>query len=115
MVTPIPEASLNRYIIDDAVTLNRYSGKSGLELLSSAAVKNLKDEFKDLWTTEYPDPIVSNFSKHRAWLDHIFVSPNMISNKSDVKLVMNSGTIAPKTDLASMASDHFPIYCDFEF
>ncbi len=69
---------------------------------------------KDLWTTEYPDPIVSNFSKHRAWLDHIFVSPNMISDNNDVKLVMNSGTIAPKTDLASMASDHFPIYCDIE-
>jgi len=69
---------------------------------------------KDLWTTEYPDPIVTNFSKHRAWLDHIFVSPSMMHNNGTVQLVKDSGAIGEKSVRASMASDHFPIYCDIE-
>ncbi|MBN2718534.1 MAG: hypothetical protein JXX14_22005 [Deltaproteobacteria bacterium] len=69
---------------------------------------------KELWTTEYPDRIVSNFSMHRAWLDHIFVSPGMLNNKGDFRYVINSGTIAEKNDGAKLASDHFPIFCDIE-
>jgi hypothetical protein len=70
---------------------------------------------KEVWTTEYPDPIVANFKKHRAWLDHIFVSPNMLSEKCGVKLIENSGAIGEKSELASSASDHFPIYCSLDF
>ena len=69
---------------------------------------------KELWTTEYPDPIVANFSMHRAWLDHIFISPNMINNSISTKFILNSGEISEKDDLAKRASDHFPIYCDIE-
>ena len=69
---------------------------------------------KELWTTEYPDRIVTNFSMHRAWLDHIFVSPGMLLEGADFKYIMHSGTIAERTDAAKLASDHFPIFCDIE-
>ncbi|MBN2342557.1 MAG: endonuclease/exonuclease/phosphatase family protein [Deltaproteobacteria bacterium] len=69
---------------------------------------------KELWTTEYPDRIVANFSMHRAWLDHIFVSPAMLRDTSPIRLVKDSGAISEKTDTAKLASDHFPIYCDIE-
>lgn len=72
------------------------------------------DRQKELWTTEYPDRIVANFSLHRAWLDHIFVSPGMLREAADFRYVMNSGTIAEKTDDAKLASDHFPIHCDVQ-
>lgn len=67
---------------------------------------------QELWTTEYPDPIVANFNMHRAWLDHIFVSPGMLHSNGPIQLIKKSGTIANKTDLAKSASDHFPIFCD---
>ncbi len=53
MITPIPEASLNRYKISSNVTLDKYTGLSGLELLSSVAVNKLKDEYRELWTSEF--------------------------------------------------------------
>lgn len=69
---------------------------------------------KELWTTEYPDPIVANFKKHRAWLDHIFVTPKMLQDDFSVTLVKDSGAIVEKSELAITASDHVPIYCDIE-
>lgn len=69
---------------------------------------------KELWTTEFPDRIVANFQFHRAWLDHIFVSPSMMKPNTPVKLVPESGDIGEKTDLAKSASDHFPVFCDLE-
>ncbi|MBN2529402.1 MAG: hypothetical protein JXR76_23645 [Deltaproteobacteria bacterium] len=69
---------------------------------------------KDLWTTEFPDRIVANFSMHRAWLDHIFVSPGMLLENSEFRYISNSGAIAKKDAAATLASDHFPIYCDVE-
>jgi len=69
---------------------------------------------KDLWTTEYPDLIVQNFGLHKAWLDHIFVSQNLLTESAKFKYVMNSGEIIPKDDDAKRASDHYAIYCEFE-
>jgi len=75
---------------------------------------NKTDRKKDLWTTEYPDLIVQNFGLHKAWLDHIFVSPNLLSESARFKYVMNSGEIILKDDDAKRASDHYAIYCKFE-
>lgn len=66
------------------------------------------------WTSEYPDPIVANLKPHRAWLDHIFVSPGMLKAESPIRYIMDSGWIAEKTEKARIASDHFPIYCQIE-
>lgn len=69
---------------------------------------------KELWTTEYPDLIVHNFGLHKAWLDHIFVSQNLLSESANFKYVMNSGEIIPKDADAKTASDHYAVYCEFE-
>ncbi len=66
---------------------------------------------KNLWTTEYPDPIVSNFQKHKSWIDHIFVSPSMRKTNAKIQYVVNSGAIGEKTEATSQASDHYPVYC----
>lgn len=68
MVTPIPEASLNRYQISSGVTLEKYKNKSGLELLSSVAVKKLKTEYKQLWTTEFSKRLATLLES--LWLGH---------------------------------------------
>ncbi|MHC4872331.1 MAG: endonuclease/exonuclease/phosphatase family protein [Planctomycetota bacterium] len=73
------------------------------------------DKKKNLWTTEYPDPIVANLKKHKAWLDHIFVSPGMLKRTSDIKYIKDSGCIAEKNETSAKASDHYPVCCDIEF
>jgi hypothetical protein len=69
---------------------------------------------KELWTTEYPDLIVQNFGLHKAWLDHIFISQNLLTGSDKFKYVMNSGEIIPKDADAKRASDHYAVYCKFE-
>jgi len=66
---------------------------------------------KPLWTNEYPDPIVSNLRKHRAWLDYIFVSPGMRRDNAPIHYIEKSGRIAEKNEAAMLASDHFLIQC----
>jgi Endonuclease/Exonuclease/phosphatase family len=68
----------------------------------------------DLWTTEYPDLIVQNFGLHKAWLDHIFISPNMLTESAKFKYMMNSGDIIPKDADAKRVSDHYAVYCKFK-
>lgn len=70
----------------------------------------------DLWTADFPDPIVSApfGMRHRVWIDHILASPGMLRANSPVRLVEKSGTVAPKTKAARDASDHFPIFCQIE-
>jgi endonuclease/exonuclease/phosphatase family metal-dependent hydrolase len=70
---------------------------------------------RELWTTEYPDLIVQNLQKHKGWLDHILVSPNMIRPGGAAHLVPESGRVAEKTDDARVASDHFMVYCDIDW
>jgi hypothetical protein len=69
---------------------------------------------KDLWTTEYPDLIVQNFGLHKAWLDHIFISPNLLTESARFKYIMNSGEIIPKDADAKKVSDHYAVYCRFK-
>lgn len=69
---------------------------------------------RDLWTAEYPDPIVANVRQHRAWLDHIFVSPGMLQPDAPVRYVPNSGAIGERNETAARASDHFPVLCQIE-
>lgn len=70
----------------------------------------------DLWTVDFPDPIVNNpfGMKHRVWIDHLLVSPDMLREDNPVKLVMRSGSIGEKSKAAREASDHFPIYATIE-
>ena len=70
---------------------------------------------KDLWTTEYPDLIVQNIALHKAWLDHIFISQNLLDDESSSKLkyVQDSGDIVKKDADSKLASDHYPVYCKF--
>ena len=69
---------------------------------------------RELWTTEYPDLIVQNLQKHKGWLDHILVSPNMLRPDCAARIVPASGRVAEKTEDARAASDHFMVYCDIE-
>ncbi|MBT4288543.1 MAG: hypothetical protein HOD92_14545 [Deltaproteobacteria bacterium] len=73
-----------------------------------------KNRNKDLWTTEYPDLIVQNFGLHKAWLDHIFISQNLLNESAKFQYVMNSGNIILKDVNAKRASDHYAVYCKFE-
>jgi len=66
---------------------------------------------KEIWTTEYHDPIVTNLKRHRAWLDYIFVSPAMMKDDAPIRYIMNSGHISEKNEVSAKASDHFPVYC----
>jgi hypothetical protein len=75
---------------------------------------NTSGRKKELWTTEYPDLIVQNFGLHKAWLDHIFISQNLLTGSDKFKYVMNSGEIIPKDADAKRASDHYAVYCEFE-
>ncbi|MBT4288679.1 MAG: hypothetical protein HOD92_15235 [Deltaproteobacteria bacterium] len=72
------------------------------------------DKRVDLWTTEYPDLIVKNFGYHKAWLDHIFISRNLLTESGKFRYIRNSGKIIPKDLDAKNVSDHFAIYCKFK-
>jgi len=52
-----------------------------------------------------------NFSLHKAWLDYILISPNLLSESARFKYNMNSGEIIPKDDDAKKVSDHYAVYC----
>ena len=71
------------------------------------------DVRKQLWTADFPDPIVSTpfGGKHQVWLDHILVSPDMQSDGNPVRYVKDSGSIGEKDSVAGKASDHYPVYC----
>jgi len=77
---------------------------------NSAAVR------KQLWTTDFEDPIVSTSfgGKHRVWLDHILVSPDMLQANNQVHYKMDSGRIGDKDAIAKKASDHYPVYCTIQ-
>lgn len=66
---------------------------------------------KDLWTAEFRDPIVSSRGKHRVWLDHIVLSPDLRLPGGKISYVEQSGTIGEKDAVAKKASDHFPVHC----
>jgi len=68
----------------------------------------------DLWTAEFRDPIVSSRGKHRVWLDHILLSPDLLSPGGKVRYVEGSGRIGEKDAAGKEASDHFPVYCTLE-
>jgi endonuclease/exonuclease/phosphatase family metal-dependent hydrolase len=67
---------------------------------------------KELWTADFTDHIVNNprGGRHRVWIDHLLVSPDMLQPDSQVRYVENSGSIGPKTGDARAASDHFPVF-----
>lgn len=69
------------------------------------------DQKKHLWTAEYPEVIVRTTEHHRAWLDHILVSPPLRDGTTGLRLEENSGGIGEKNEVAQKASDHFPIFC----
>ena len=71
---------------------------------------------KELWTADFPDPIVEHRLgyRHRVWLDHILVSPDMLSAGNKVRYVMDSGRIGEKNRDSREASDHFSVYCEIE-
>lgn len=70
---------------------------------------------KDLWTCQFKDKIVMNEEPHRAWLDHILVSPVMLRHDSAIQLVHQSATIVRNSDNTQDSSDHFPVTCEIEF
>jgi len=69
---------------------------------------------QEVWTTQFPDMIVANFREHRAWLDHILVSPSMLASDAKLSYVLESGAVgqatAPSMDGLPL-SDHRPIFC----
>lgn len=73
-----------------------------------------KDKSKEIWTTSFKDPIVTNRRRHRAWTDHILITPSFLHPKAPLKYVNNSGKIFSKSQFAKTASDHFPVYCKLE-
>lgn len=71
------------------------------------------DTKKDLWTIEFTDPIVSHpwDYKHRVWIDHILLSPDMLKPNGKLRLKPNSAKIAEKNAAAKEASDHSAVFC----
>ena len=71
---------------------------------------------KDLWTVEFKDSIVAHpFGyKHRVWIDHILLSPDMLNQAGPVRYVADSGEVAPKNSASRKASDHFAVFCKIE-
>jgi len=66
---------------------------------------------KDLWTAEYPDVIVRTAEHHKAWLDHILISPKLRDAQRGLRYRPESGAVATKDAAAKEASDHFPVFC----
>lgn len=72
---------------------------------------------KALWTANFSDPIVKQLfgKKHRLWLDHILLSPDMLVQDEEhppkVRYVEGSGKIWHTKKKNQEASDHFPVYC----
>jgi endonuclease/exonuclease/phosphatase family metal-dependent hydrolase len=58
--------------------------------------------------------VVHNPEPHRAWLDHIFVSPNMLDASCPVRYIEGTGDIAEKDETAAKASDHYPVLCKIQ-
>ena len=79
------------------------------------ALWHLKEKGTPVWTTEYPDLIVHNLKNHRGWLDHIFLSPNLLDEQAALHYVSESGEVFPKSKVTVRASDHLPIYCELRF
>ena len=104
----------------------RFLGASALEKIMGSvfepdrilhhALWHLTDKTKesDLWTVRYPDPIVENSRNHKAWLDHIFLSPRCLQPDSSLRIVPRSGRIFRHSEQTSQASDHLPVYCKVE-
>ncbi|TKJ32455.1 hypothetical protein CEE39_05340 [bacterium (candidate division B38) B3_B38] len=71
---------------------------------------------KQLWTADFPDPIVSHplGYRHRVWIDHILVSPDMLRPANPVRYIMDSGKVGAKNRDSRQASDHFAVYCNIE-
>lgn len=69
---------------------------------------------KEVWTTTYPDLIVENRAPHRAWLDHILVSPAMLRGDCPVRYVRDSGEVGEEEPVGVAASDHRPVLCRIE-
>lgn len=81
--------------------------------MAQASSKKIKDQ---LWTTDFPDPIVSVpfGGKHRVWLDHILLSQDTLTANNPIRYIMNSGRIGEKNQIARKASDHYPVYCTIQ-
>jgi len=69
---------------------------------------------REVWTASYPDLIVENPEHHRAWLDHILVSPGMLREGAPVRYVRDSGVVGAEEPDVSPVSDHLPVYCRIE-
>ena len=71
---------------------------------------------KQLWTADFPDPIVSHplGYRHRVWIDHILLSPDMLQPTNPARYVMDSGKVGVKNRDSRQASDHFAVYCKIE-
>ena len=70
----------------------------------------------EVWTADFPDPIVNHpFGyKHRVWIDHILLSPDMLRPNNVIRYVARSGNVGLKNNDSRKASDHFPVYCTVE-
>lgn len=68
----------------------------------------------DLFTVSFPDPIVANRFRHRIWIDHILVSPDMLLAGSPVRHAAESGGIDPNDAVGQDASDHRAVFCRIE-
>lgn len=69
-----------------------------------------------VWTVQYPDPIISGIS-HKSLIDHIFISPQMLSPTGRISYVKESGNILnyQSNPGTKIASDHLPVYCKIRF
>lgn len=77
---------------------------------------NSSQSKKDLWTAQFPDPIVNNPLgwKHRVWIDHIILSKDILDQNNPIRYVQNSGKIGERKSESWSASDHFAVYCKIE-
>ncbi|MDY0060910.1 MAG: endonuclease/exonuclease/phosphatase family protein [Myxococcota bacterium] len=102
----------------------RMMGESGLETVVGSvfepekilhdALYHLTAGGKEIWTATYPDKIVDNHLPHRAWLDHILLSPGLLGGDGLLGYQRNSGEIGPEHLPAPgtpAVSDHRSVRC----
>lgn len=71
---------------------------------------------RELYTADFPDPIVNHplGYRHRVWIDHILLSPDLLEEGAPVRYVPGSGAIDVKDRASYEASDHFAVVCRLE-
>ena len=84
------------------------------ETIFTNVLRHLIENGRGVYTLEFHDRIMHNYSERKAWLDHILVSPSMMKQDARLQLIPASGSVIYENETVKVISDHFPIICQFD-